>query len=179
MRSDRAGATEARGGRKWPAALQIILLVVAGCAHAPVPLEVPPRPQSANITQDYAHFRAIQVENVDYTLEMRLDAASTEYSGSVRIEFDLARAGEPVTIDFDDGKILSLRVNRRKLEPDYNGWWLTLPANTLRRGRQRVDIEFSHAYSTDGVGFYRWEDPEDKRVYVYTDFEPYQANRLF
>jgi aminopeptidase N len=154
-------------------------LVVAGCAHAPVPLEVPPRPQSANITQDYAHFRAIQVENVDYTLEMRLDAASTEYSGSVRIEFDLARAGEPVTIDFDDGKILSLRVNGRKLEPDYNGWWLTLPANTLRRGRQRVDIEFSHAYSTDGVGFYRWEDPEDKRVYVYTDFEPYQANRLF
>jgi aminopeptidase N len=155
------------------------LLLAAGCATAPVPVQVPERPLAANITEDYARFRAAQVENVDYTLEMRLDAASTEYSGRARVEFDLARAGEPVTIDFAEGKVLSLRVNGRKLEPDYNGFFLTLPASSLKPGRQRVDIEFSRAYSTDGVGFYRWVDPEDQRVYVYTDFEPFQANRLF
>jgi len=167
-----------------------LLLTAAGCDRSAPPatetapaatpvVTVPVRPLSANITEDYARFRATQVANVDYTLAMQLDAASTEYAGKVRVEFDLATPDAPVTIDFAEGKILSLHVNGTKLEPDYNGFYLILPANAMKAGRQQVDIEFSHAYSTDGVGFYRWVDPEDQRVYVYTDFEPYQANRLF
>ena len=56
---------------------------------------------------------------------------------------------------------------------------MTLPASSLRTGSNTVEIAFSHPYSTDGGGLYRFRDPVDGRDYLYTDFEPYDANRLF
>ena len=42
-----------------------------------------------------------------------------------------------------------------------------------------MEIAFSHPYSSDGNGLYRFRDPVDGRDYLYTNFEPYDANRLF
>ena len=40
-------------------------------------------------------------------------------------------------------------------------------------------INYSHPYATDGSGLHRFVDPENGEIYLYTDFEPYDANRLF
>ena len=42
-----------------------------------------------------------------------------------------------------------------------------------------VHIEYVNDYDTTGDGFHRFVDPEDGQEYVYTNFEPYEAHRLY
>ena len=42
-----------------------------------------------------------------------------------------------------------------------------------------VHVVYENDYDTTGDGFHRFVDPEDGEEYVYTNFEPYEAHRLF
>ena len=42
-----------------------------------------------------------------------------------------------------------------------------------------VRVEYVNDYDTTGDGFHRFVDPEDGQEYVYTNFEPYEAHRLY
>jgi aminopeptidase N len=72
-----------------------------------------------------------------------------------------------------------LSANAQELAPDYNNFFVTIPASALRAGANTLTLRFTRPYSDDGSGLYRFIDPEDGRVYLYTDFEPYDQNRLF
>jgi aminopeptidase N len=138
-----------------------------------------PRPAEAVLTVEHARDRALRVSRVAYDLAVRLDGRSPEYSGAVTVTFELADATRDLTLDFTGGSIASMRINGKETAAAYNGFYLTLPRSALRAGENRVAIEFAHPYSSDGSGLYRFVDPEDGRHYLYTDFEPYNHNRLF
>ena len=42
-----------------------------------------------------------------------------------------------------------------------------------------VRVQYVNDYDDTGDGFHRFVDPEDGQEYVYTNFEPYEAHRLF
>ena len=42
-----------------------------------------------------------------------------------------------------------------------------------------VRVQYVNDYDRTGDGFHRFVDPEDGEEYVYTNFEPYEAHRLF
>ena len=123
--------------------------------------------------------RAARVGNVAYNLEFELDGEADEYAGRVRTVFELKDGRASLTVDFAGGTVASVRVNGSPVIAPYNGYFLTLPASSLRTGSNTVEIDFSRPYSTDGNGLYRFRDPVDGRDYLYTNFEPYDANRLF
>ena len=109
----------------------------------------------------------------------------------------LSDAQEDLTVDFFGGTVASAQINgcvydvphaeqgtgdtdaSDALKVPYNGFFLSLPAAALHVGRNVVDIGFTHTYSSDSSGMYRFRDPVDDRDYLYTDFEPYDQNRLF
>ncbi len=149
------------------------------------------------LTREHAQARSARVSGVTYDLELQLDGEAPEYTGQVTISFKLSDAQEDLTVDFINGAVISVQINDRVLDtphskegagyadaserPDmlYNGFFLSLPAEALRVGKNVVDIAFSHPYSSDSSGMYRFRDPIDGRDYLYTDFEPYDQNRLF
>lgn len=136
-------------------------------------------PNVANLTQEEAKTRAERISEVDYTLSFRLDNDSDFYTGMAIIEFDRIDTREDLELDFDKGEILSLSVNGSQTEPIYDRLSLNLPGKLLKAGRNKVTIHFKQSFSRDGHGLVRFVDPEDQRVYTYTNLEPFNANRVF
>ena len=157
-------------------------LLIHGCADQPAQQS---RAAAATLAKEDARARAARVSNVRYALDLALDGDAAEYAGDVQIDFDLddsVASDRDLTIDFVGGTVASVRVNDVGLDSlgkRYNGTFVTLPATALRAGANTVQIGFSHPYSRDGSGLYRFRDPVDSRDYLYTNFEPYDQNQLF
>jgi aminopeptidase N len=137
------------------------------------------RPEIKGLTRAEALSRSAMVARADYDLALRIDGTESELSGVVNIDLDIRHVAHALTIDFAGGSVDEVVVNGRALAPQYNGLFLTIPASRLRVGRTQVWLRYRHPYSTSGVGLHRFKDPEDGRAYVYTHFEPYDANQLF
>jgi aminopeptidase N len=161
--------------------LLIACLLLSACSEQAQPPTRDPaaiRTNSPSIEETYARLRSQQVRDVDYTLSIDLSSAES-FSGTARIEFDLVRDDIPLTIDFDGGDVTGIHLNGQSIAYEYNDWFITIASAELDTGRNIVSIEYTHPYSKTGAGLYRFTDPQDGRVYVYTDFEPYNANNLF
>ncbi|MDX1499777.1 MAG: aminopeptidase N [Woeseiaceae bacterium] len=158
------------------------VLVLAGCAGAPAAGTAghgPVRPAEPGLTETYAAFRAGRIADIAYALEIDLVADSAAFTGRNTITFDWRGGPSDLTLDFAGGEIEALAINGVPVDAAYNGFFLTLPAASLVRGRNRVDVAFTQRFTDSGVGLYRYADPDDGRVYLYSDFEPYDANRAF
>jgi aminopeptidase N len=129
------------------------------------------------LTQAEAADRAGRVRQADYSITLDLAGGRPDYSGRARIQFEVEGEG-PLFIDFRGRQIDELEVNGRQLTPDWNGFRLTLPASEVA-SQMDVVIAYQNDYDTSGDGFHRFVDPEDGAEYVYTNFEPYEAHRLF
>ncbi len=141
---------------------------------------------SSPLTREMAAARARQASGVSYALWFGLDPDHEAYQGRVTIRFDLEPGAEgDLFVDFEDGAIHALSINgvvvrASEIAKRYDGHRLRLATGELDRGgANRIEIAFAHAYSTTGNGLHRFEDPVDGRVYTYTNFEPYNANRMF
>jgi aminopeptidase N len=166
-------------------------VALMGCEKADIPsnttaVEAPQkqtslmRTKSESLEAVYAEMRAKQVSNVSYKLSVTIDNKSESFSGSTELMFDLAKGNQnDLTIDFDEGTIKSLKINGKVVKFSYEKWFITIPASELTAGKQSITIDYERPYSTDGSGFHRFVDPKNGEVYLYTDFEPYDANRLF
>ena len=164
------------------------LFLLISCAttddlDSSVPASLPrlssPRPDRATLRKEDAVVRNSQVSDVQYKLFFNLDESSPDFSGTVDIKFNLKRNDLPLIIDFSEGKVLQLTSRGLPVTHQRRQHFIEIPKGVLELGPQEVKIQFNHPYSTRGTGLYRFKDPEDNRSYVYTNFEPYEANRLF
>ncbi|WP_237057304.1 aminopeptidase N [Microbulbifer sediminum] len=143
---------------------------------------VPPsvRTEAPGLSEAYARVRKQQVAAVDYELSVTLDAKGESFSGQVVAKTTLNEAlDQPLTIDFAGGSVSAVMVDGQEVPFEYNDYFISIAPEHLQAGTHAITINYQHPYSTDGSGLHRFEDPEDGRVYMYTDFEPYDANRLF
>jgi len=139
------------------------------------------RPAVKGLSQEEAERRAALVRNPSYELALSVGSEQTEFTGHEVIRFTLV-AADDLTIDFTGGAIIGLRVNGTELSPKAayaNGLFIELPRAALRVGANEVVVDYTHPYSVDGAGLYRFKDPEDGRSYIYSNFEPYDANKMF
>ncbi len=137
------------------------------------------REDNSKLTQEYAEFRATQVEQVSYQLMVELDPSLDYFSGENRIRFELRDNSSDLTLDFSGGEVFGVSVNGADIDTRYNGSFITVAAAALREGPNEIVVRFKHAWSDDGSGLYRYDDPGDGKTYLYTDFEPYDANSAF
>lgn len=120
------------------------------------------------------------ISGLRYRLDFKLSATAPQFSGVVSADFTAIASGEPLTVDFEGGQVAAVAVNKVPVKDfTYNGHFITLPAAAVKSGANQLTIHFEHPYSQTGSGLYRFKDPEDGKIYIYSDFEPYDANRLF
>ncbi|MET0771863.1 MAG: M1 family aminopeptidase, partial [Candidatus Limnocylindrales bacterium] len=141
-----------------------------------IPVADPPRDV---LRRDEAAARAARVRDVRYDLALELTAGEGHYTGRTIVAFELlpgegavwldhtASAGDPVVL-----------VNGEPLADPQVGHRIVLP-DGLPAGRVEVRVDYRHAYDSTGDGFHRFLDPEDATEYVYSNFQPFEAHRLF
>lgn len=137
------------------------------------------RPALDQLSQTEAIARKARVSDISYVLDIDLVSLADSYQGSVTANFTLRDTDRSLAIDFTGGSVNGVVVNGEALEPDYNGFFVTLSPSALIAGRNEVLIEYSHPFDQDGTGLHRFVDPEDNRTYLYTYLWPYYSNRLF
>jgi aminopeptidase N len=134
----------------------------------------------ANLTRDEARLRAEAVADVAYDIHLELLPAAGGYTGRCVTTFTAARADVPLFVDFVGRAVESIELNGQPVPLDaYRGPRIHLPPQAVRSGANRLEIAYACDYDCESVGFHHFADPADGREYTYTDFEPYDANRVF
>jgi len=140
------------------------------------------------LSREAAVIRSKQVNKVSYKLMFYLAGNRDEFEGKTSVQFDLkARAREAskdLFLDFSEGSLRTVTVNGKQIDDltdkdRYDGNKIHFPLSELKTGTNTIEIAYSHPFSKDGSGLHKFVDPADQRVYLYSDFEPYDAHRVF
>lgn len=133
----------------------------------------------AHLTRAEARARKAAVGRVDYALDLVLAAKSPTYRGRVTVDFDLVGAAAGLFLDFQGKRLLGATVNGEDAVLEIRRHRVALPAAALKPGRNVVEIEFENPFDKDGSGLHKATDPADGLEYVFSDCEPFNANRFF
>lgn len=134
----------------------------------------------SDLTWELAKERKARLSEVKYHLAVVLNETELNFTGNNRIQFQLSDASKSLRLDFFEGSVSSLKVNGEAIDLSAKKtYWIDLPAKNLKVGANVVEVRYTAAYSREGAGLHRFQDPETKEVFLYSQFETYDANRFF
>lgn len=114
--------------------------------------------------------------SVSYNYSIILMAS--QYYGLAELTFYLERIDlEQLKLDFTAYDIQNIVVNTVHINVDTTPNFLLLPKACLQKGRNKVSVMYTNKYDKDRKGCITFNDKG--KQYVYTDFEPYSAHRVF
>ena len=128
------------------------------------------------LTHAEAEERFGAVTNVGYSLHLDLERGAKSFSGDVTISFE--HRGGDTFIEWLGGHIERMTINGVDVKPDWDGERILLPATSLK-AQNEIHVAYQRPFDHTGEGFHRFSDPEDGAEYLYTQFEPYSAHRVF
>ncbi|MEU0134690.1 aminopeptidase N [Streptomyces sp. NPDC006296] len=143
-----------------------------------------------NLSRDEARARAelLTVDGYEVALDLRSavggpdggdEAGPRTFRSRTTIRFRAARAGASTFADLLAPSVAAVTLNGRDLDPGtvFDGARITL--EDLAAGENVLVVDARCAYSRTGEGMHRFVDPEDGEVYLYTQYEPADARRVF
>ena len=131
-----------------------------------------------NLTRDEARERAalVNVSSYDVTLDLT-GPGETTFESTTTVTFTCRQPGASSFIEFASPGLHSAVLNGQQLDASsFDGSRLTLPE--LAESNELV-IDGLGAYSRTGEGLHRFVDPVDGEVYLYSQFETYDAHRMY
>ncbi|WP_407444577.1 aminopeptidase N, partial [Rhodococcus sp. (in: high G+C Gram-positive bacteria)] len=133
---------------------------------------------SANLTRSEtaARARAVDVHSYEVELDLRgaVDAQRTNFPVVTTIEF--TSSTDETWIDFLGDSVESVTVNGESVPVVYDGARITIGG---LREINVVSVAATGRYSRSGEGLHRFVDPVDGETYLYTQYEPADARRVF
>ncbi|MFG2398975.1 aminopeptidase N [Streptomyces lydicus] len=137
-----------------------------------------------NLSRDEARQRGrlLDVDAYDVALDVRSAVAQGPDADTFRsrttLRFRCAEPGASTFADLLAPEVVSVTLNGRELDPAtvFDGTRIAL--DDLAAENTLV-IDARCAYSRTGEGLHRFVDPEDGEVYLYTQYEPADARRVF
>jgi aminopeptidase N len=134
-----------------------------------------------NLGRDEARERSQLINVAAYDVHLDLSDAGIEptlFRSTSTIAFTCREPGATTHLDITADRLLSATLNGRPLdvETGFTGQRLMLPAlaesNTL-------EVVADCLFSRTGEGLHRFVDPVDKQTYLYSQFETFDAHRMF
>ncbi|MCK9904139.1 aminopeptidase N [Frankia sp. Cpl3] len=131
-----------------------------------------------NLTRDEARERARLLAVSAYGVELDLTVGDETFLSSTTASFTCTEPGASTFVELAAPAVREIVLNGRSLDPAavFDGWRVTLP-DLAATNELRVVAEC--AYSRTGEGLHRFVDPVDGAVYLYTQFETYDAHRMY
>ncbi len=147
------------------------------------PRVAPSSPMTANVTdnltRDEARTRAalLAVESYDVDLDLTGDDPST-FRSRTTIRFTCRAPGASTFVELAAESVQQVTLNGTRLEPAgvTEGNRLSLPGLAADNV---LEVDARCRYSRTGEGLHRFVDPVDGAVYLYTQFETYDAHRMY
>ncbi|MER5480236.1 aminopeptidase N [Streptomyces sp. NPDC002734] len=139
-----------------------------------------------NLSREEARERAALLSVDAYEVSLDLRSALGEHTGDgprtfrsvTTIRFRCAEPGAATFADLIAPSVTAVSLNGRDLDPGavFDGSRIQL--EDLAAENELV-VDARCAYSRTGEGMHRFVDPEDGEVYLYTQYEPADARRVF
>ncbi|MFF3684736.1 aminopeptidase N [Streptomyces sp. NPDC002187] len=140
-----------------------------------------------NLSRDEARTRAglLSVDGYEVALDVRSAVGEAEEGSGPRtfrsvttIRFRAAEPGASTFVDLIAPAVTGITLNGEELDPAtaFDGSRIAL--DSLAAENVLV-VDAQCAYSRTGEGLHRFVDPEDGEVYLYTQYEPADARRVF
>lgn len=134
------------------------------------------------LTKERAEYRSEHIKkgSISYDFHVCVEAG-THYSAVTEICFDLVKVPAELPVDFKIQEIKKILVNDKPIEgfqKEGDDGFLYIKGENLKEGPNRIAVWYKNKYNNDGSGCVSFIDV-DKKQYLYTQFEPYYANRVF
>ncbi len=129
------------------------------------------------LTREEAQGRESRVRDVHYDLAFDLAGGAPDYVGRATITFEVLPGDSPIWLDATGGEPF-VTLDGRALTNVVEGHRIMLPID-MAAGQAVVEVDYRNLYDLTGDGFHRFLDPEDDTEYVYSNFQPFEAHRLF
>lgn len=145
-----------------------------------------------NLTRDEARERAalLSVDGYEVSLDLRTATGASAGEGGdgaegprtfrsvTTVRFRCAEPGASSFADLIAPAVTAVSLNGRDLDPGevFDGSRLLL--EDLAADNELI-VDAQCAYSRTGEGMHRFVDPEDGEVYLYTQYEPADARRVY
>ncbi|MEV6107664.1 aminopeptidase N [Streptomyces sp. NPDC051940] len=135
-----------------------------------------------NLSRDEARERArlLSVDSYEVELDLRPAVApvAQPFRSVTTLRFRCAEPGASTFADLIAPHVQSVTLNGRDLDPAevFDGSRIRL--EDLSAENELV-VDAQCAFSRTGEGMHRFQDPEDGEVYLYTQYEPADARRVF
>ncbi|GER22059.1 aminopeptidase N [Zafaria cholistanensis] len=139
-------------------------------------------PPAGNIARaeaaERARILAVDSYQVHLDLSGARDPERAGYPSRTRVTFSCSEPGAGTFLDFIHGGVSAVTLNGHRLDPGscVVGDRILLPGLAARN---TAIVEGTALYSTSGEGLHRYTDPADGETYLYTQFEPADARRVF
>jgi len=132
---------------------------------------------ASNLTRDEARERARLLDVESYRVELDLTGDDVTFGSVTMVSFRCAGPGASTFIDLSAPAVHEITLNGARIGPEnFDGNRIKLDG-LAERNELRVAAEC--AYSRTGEGLHRFTDPADGAVYMYTDFETFDAHRVY
>jgi len=125
-----------------------------------------------NLTRDEARRRAELISDLRYRIHLDL-TGEAGFRSETTIHFTCSESGAETFLDLTAPSVSSIRLNGRDVGTDaFDGNRLRL---TGLAGENEVQVVATCSYHRTELGMHRFVDPADGRLYLHTDFEPFDA----
>ena len=130
-----------------------------------------------NLTRDEARRRAQLIETPLYDISLDLTRDSDTFACEATIHFLCQEPGANSFIDFLAPSVDSCELNGEEVPKDaFNGARIML--SNLRDANE-LHVLATCDYQNIGAGLNRFKDPVDHKVYLHSQFETFDAHRMF
>ena len=130
-----------------------------------------------NLTRDEARLRAGLIRDASYHVELDLRVGEETYTSTTTARFGCTQPGAATFVELTAPSVQSVTLNGETLPRDvFDGNRITLGG--LAESNELVVVA-DCAYMHTGEGLHRFVDPVDKRVYLYSQFESFDAHRVY
>ncbi|VXB36020.1 aminopeptidase N [Citricoccus sp. K5] len=157
-------------------------MVTDNTLDAPVADALPTFLDRTNLTRDEAFARSHQVITREYDvhidLSTALDPSASGYRSTTTLTFSCVNPGTWTFLDFINDGVESVVLNGRTLDPTRVAGRARILLEDLA-AENEVTVIGTALYSTSGEGLHRFVDPADGQTYLYTQYEPADARRVF
>ena len=136
---------------------------------------------TSNLTRKEAQERARLLTLDTYRVSLDVSGAPNRdiptYDSVTTVTFTAAEDATTF-IDIIAESVYAVSINGQDLNPAeaFDGFRVTFPVTA---GRNELTVGAKALYSRSGEGMHRFFDPADDKVYLYTQYEPTDARRVF
>ncbi len=134
-----------------------------------------------DLTRDEARERArlLDVASYDVVLDLTDGAGSpgeATFRSETTVRFSCGEPGATTHVDITAPRVLEVVLNGEAVPVEHDGHRLTVPGLAAEN---ELRVVADCAYMRTGEGLHRFVDPVDSSVYLYTQFETFDAHRMY